>query len=118
DIPRGSHVRVPTLHDGRLRTMAVAYDLRTDEAPYEDWSVHDEACFASFAERARSALHPAIEDPLLDQFWPRAREAASRTDRVGLRFVAGRHGLESAWGIANTELPLSLASETEAFLWF
>lgn len=118
DIPHGSQIRVPTLRDGKLTTTLVDFDFRAEDAPYEDWTVHDAGQFASFADRMRVVLHPAITDPLVETFWPLALRGADRTDRIGCRFVAARHGLEVAWGVENAELPLSDASETEAFLWF
>lgn len=118
DIPRGAHVRVPTLRDGELATTLIDFDLKIEDVPYEEWSIHEEGLFASFAERLRAALHPAVTDPLIDDFWPLALKAAATTDHAGLRFVAARHGLEAGWGVVNAELPLSLACETEAFLWF
>lgn len=118
DIPRGAHVRVPTLLNKRSTTTLVDFDLRTEDAPYEDWTVHEEGLFASFPDRLRTVLHPSIQDPLVEPYWRFVSKAVTITDRIGLRFVAGRHGIESEWGLSNAELPLSLACESESFLWF
>ncbi len=118
DVPHSAAIRVPTLHNGELRTVLVDFDVRTDDSPFEDWKVRDESRFSSFAHRVLSVLHPGVCDPLLNDFWPIALERKSRTDRIGLRFVVARHALERRFGIANNELPLSHLCETEAFHWF
>lgn len=118
DVPRSAHVRVPVEQAGEIRTVLIEYDRRREESPFEEWSVHDETLFASFADRVRAVLHPAIRDPLIDVFWPKAIEASRLTDRLGLRFVAARHTIETSWGARNAELPISQACETDAFLWF
>jgi hypothetical protein len=118
DIPKDSSIRVPTVRDGRLRTVAVAFDAWHGEIPYEDWKVRDESSFATFPDRVHAALGGAVGDPLLDDFWPRAARRRGETDTVGLRFSLARREIEASWGVANLELPLGLLCQSDSFLWF
>ncbi|MFO0892483.1 MAG: hypothetical protein U0790_25490 [Isosphaeraceae bacterium] len=118
DLPKASSIRVPLLADHQLRTVRVEFDQWRGEAPYEDLVVHEEAAFASFADRVRSVLGPAIKDPILNDFWPRAVAAAGTTSILGHRLAVARRGLEASWGFRNLEIPLSLLCETEGFHWF
>ncbi len=118
DTPRWASIRVPIRNDGILRTSSVDFDDWTQEIPYEDWTVTNEAKFATFADRVREALQDQVDDPLLDEFWPLVRESVKETNRAGLRFAAGRRRLEGQWGVHNWCVPLSAVCETEAFLWF
>ncbi|MGE3820345.1 MAG: hypothetical protein AB7I30_13105 [Isosphaeraceae bacterium] len=118
DLPKGVSLRVPHADGETLRIQRVEFDVWQGEIPYEDYRVTDEALFASFAERVRQTLPQAIEDPLIEGFWPRAVAARTLTDRVGLRFAMARHGVEADWGVNNLEVPLSAICESEGFLWF
>jgi len=118
DTPKSTAIRVPTRDGGRLRALPVEFDEWSGEVPYEDLPVRDEARFAAFADRVGEVLDGQIGDPLLAEFWPRARRAAEQTDRLGLRFAIARRGLEADWGVRNAEVPLGAVCETEGFLWF
>ena len=118
DTPKSTAVRVPTRAGGRLRTLPVEFDEWSGEIPYEDLPVRDEARFAAFADRVNEVLDGDICDPMIDEFWPLARRAAERTDRLGLRFAIARRALEASWGVRNAEVPLGAVCETEGFLWF
>ena len=59
-----------------------------------------------------------IDDPVLDDFWPRVLRRGGSTDRVGLRFAMARREVEADWGARNVEVPLGQVCESEAFLWF
>ena len=118
DIPKDSSIRVPTLRDGRVRTVAVEFDEWQGEIPYEDWKVRHESSFAAFPERVHEALNGLIADPLLDDFWPRVIRRRGEVDAVGLRFSLARREIEAAWGVTNLELPLGLLCQTDSFLWF
>ncbi len=118
DTPKSASIRVPTVTGGRLRSIPVEFDDWAGEAPYEDLAVRDEERFASFPDRVAEVLGDQVADPLIQDFWPRALASSRRTDRIGYRFAAARHGVEASWGIRNAEVPLGLACETEGFLWF
>jgi hypothetical protein len=118
DIPKGSSIRVPTMVDGRLRTIGVDFDVWQGEIPYEDWKVRDESSFAAFPDRVHAALDGAVADPLLDDFWPRAIRRRGEVDAVGLRFSLARREIEAEWGVHNLEVPLGLLCHSDSFLWF
>jgi len=118
DIPKSAALKVPRDLGGDLRIERVPFDEWAGEVPYEDLSVQDEALFESFAGRARETLGGAIDDPVLDEFWPKAVGLRDRTSKLGLRFALARHGVEASLGVRNAEVPLSVLCETEGFLWF
>ncbi len=118
DIPKAASIRVPTVRDGRLRTVEVAFDRWQGEIPYEDWKVGDESLFTSFSDRVHEVLGDAVVDPLIDDFWPRAIRRRAEASTVGLRFSLARREVEASWGVSNLELPLGLLCQTDSFLWF
>src|SRR5262249_25404100 len=63
DVPKFASVKVPRHDNGGLRTERVAYDDWGAEAPHEDFNVRDEALFATFGDRVRSAIHDVVADP-------------------------------------------------------
>lgn len=118
DVPKAPSIQVPRAVDGRLSRVRVAYDRWSSDVPFEDLRVEDESLFATFGDRVRATLDGSIRDPLIEEFWPLATAARAHTDRVGLRFAIARRRLEASWGVANLEVPMSAACETEGFLWF
>jgi hypothetical protein len=118
DVPHRTAIAVPHVVGDRLRTTSVAFDTASGEPPYEDYAVHTPEVFEGFPDRVREALGGAVADPVLDAFWPSVQEASSRTDRVGYRFTAARHGLERVWGAGLAEVPISALCDTEGFFWF
>ncbi len=118
DIPKSASIRVPRFAGGRLGTVEVEFDEWQGEIPYEDWKVRDEARFATFARRVHEVLAGAVEDPLLDDYWPRAVGRRAEADTLGLRFSLARREVEQSWGVSNLELPLGTVCQTEGFLWF
>ncbi|MEO6808325.1 MAG: hypothetical protein ABI353_04350 [Isosphaeraceae bacterium] len=118
DLPKGASIRVPHCDGDALRSVPVEFDEWDGDIPYEDWAVSDEAKFANFGQRVAETLGTLVPDPLINEFWPGALQAAEVTDRVGLRLTAARRGLEASWGVSNWEVPLGKVCESEAFLWF
>jgi hypothetical protein len=118
DLPKSSSIRVPVRGKDRLRAVWIEFDQWKGEAPYEDLTVHDEALFASFGSRVRSALGGLIAEPILDEYWPRAVAAGRIEPVLGRRLAVARRGLEAHWGVHNLEIPLSELCQTEGFLWF
>lgn len=118
DIPKGPSIRVPFRDGDRLRARAVAFDVWTGEAPYEDQAVADEAMFARFAAEVRATAGDLLPRPLIDSYWPRVLRRRDETDRMGIRFALARRELEAEWGVRNWEVPIGQVCETEAFGWF
>jgi hypothetical protein len=118
DVLKSTTLRVPHREGPSLRVERIAFDDGFGEIPFEDLKVQNEQVFASFRDRVRERLDPAIADPLIDDFWPRALRHGTETDRVGLRFALARREIEGSWNTHNLELPISLLCQTESFLWF
>ena len=118
DVPKNAFIRVPYREGDLLKAAPIEFDAWAGEIPYEDWTIRDEDRFASFADRVLERLEGAIDDPLIRDYWPKTLDAASRTDRIGLRFSVARRAVEASWGVHNLEVPLSAVCETEAFAWF
>ncbi|HWE39800.1 MAG TPA: hypothetical protein VG406_24840 [Isosphaeraceae bacterium] len=118
DTPKSASVRVPERTARGLKAVPVEFDQWAGEVPYEDLNARDPALFASFPARVLERISGQVEDPLIKEFWPLALDAAGRSDRIGERFAAARHGIEQRWGVRNYEVPLGLVCETEAFHWF
>jgi hypothetical protein len=118
DLPKAASIRVPTIEGDRLRAVRVDYDRWQGEIPFEDWTVGDEALFATFADRVGHVLGGAVADPVLDDYWPRALRRRGEADAVGLRLALARRELEGAWGVSSLEVPLSAVCQSEGFLWF
>jgi hypothetical protein len=117
DIPKSPSIRVPMLDRGGLRAVRIEFDRWNAEIPYEDWTVHDEVLFTTFADRVRTVLGGLVSDPVLDHFWPEAIRFAGESGLLGLRFALARRALEASWGLSNLEIPLSALCGTTGFLW-
>jgi hypothetical protein len=119
DTVKSTALRFP-VHSGPSGAYleTIAFDEWNSEVPYEERPVHDEALFASFAERA-SAVTGAWNFPaMLPRFWSEVSRQAQRTSLLGERFAAARRSFERQWGCHNLELPVSRLSQTKAFAWF
>jgi hypothetical protein len=92
----------------------VAFGRYQGEQPWEERLVDDEALFASFPDRVRSALARWNIEPLAATYWTHLPPKGP----MGERFAVARRGLERAWGCHNAELPLSWLCETRAFTSF
>jgi hypothetical protein len=119
DAAKAPTVQVPMRDDTTgVHLGAVPFDALTGDAPYEERTVHDEALFASFAERAMSLLRPWDFAPMLPAFWDEVLRQAQRTRLLGERLAAARRTIERGWGAHNFELPVSRMCGTEAFACF
>jgi hypothetical protein len=117
DIPKSASIRVPVLDRDGLRAVRIEFDRWNAEIPYEDWVVHDEALFTTFADRVRSVLDGLVVDPILGDFWPQAIRLGGETGLLGLRFALARRVVEASWGVSNLEIPVSTLCGTTGFLW-
>ncbi len=96
----------------------VPFDRWEGEVPYEERTVHDEALFAGFADRAGAVLREWPLETMLPEFWAEVRHQAERTPLLGERFAAARRTFERRWGCHNLEVPVSYLCRTEPFAWF
>ncbi len=118
DIHRLPSLRVPTSAAGQVTMTTLLFDQVTAAIPYEERAILDQATFASFGRRVQDALQGLIDDPLIVQLWPLARDAAQRSGNLGRCLAEARHRLEGEWGQQTWELPLSRVCQTPCFARF
>lgn len=111
-------LHLPEVGPDTSRLASLPFDAWTEEIPYEERAVRDEALFASLPDRAAALTTNWGFVPVLPAFWGSVLAQAGRTRLLGERFAAGRRGLERQWGCHNLEVPVSLLCQTEPFAWF
>src|SRR5262245_28173518 len=93
DVARNSGIRVPTLSTDGPRVAEVLFDAPTDEIPWEERQICNEATFRDFAVDVKRTLAPLLDESnthqrlLIDDLWPLATEKAER-EAEGLRQFA------------------------------
>jgi len=98
DVPLG------TPADARLEP--VPFDSQAAEMAWEERPILDQACLASFGERASALLVPLVPDAILRRFWPLVLERARESHRLGLAIAQARHIVEERFGLETLELPV------------
>ncbi len=63
-------------------------------------------------------MRPLVPDPLLQDLWPTALEAARQHGNLGRSLAQARHKLEGNWGLQSLELPLGRLCADVPFRWF
>jgi hypothetical protein len=115
DVLRQAAIRVPTGDVLLPRAVTVAYDKPQPGIPLEESRLLDPELFSSFGARICETVRPFSTNPLIEQLWPLAQEAARRTNRVHHCLAEARHRMELAWGLDTLELPLSEVCQQPAF---
>ena len=118
DVCKSTALRIPAGSVGQPSLQTVLFDRPLSRVPLEERPVVDADLFARFADRAASTIRPFVATPLLPDAWPRAVEAAGRTQRLGLALAQMRHQIEADCGLQTLELPLSSVCDAEPFRWF
>ncbi len=121
DTAKSTVLRFPGLTGSgqdRPHMAFLPYDYGTEQVPYEERTVHDEALFASFADRASEVTRDWGFVPVLGDFWSEVLSQAERRSLLGERFAAARRAWERNWGCTNLEVPVSAVCGTEEFAWF
>jgi hypothetical protein len=118
DVLRHAAIRVPTGNVLSPRTVTVSYDKPQPAVPFEESQLLDPELFAGFGARICETVRPFSRNPLIEQLWPLAQEAARRTNRVNHCLAEARHRMEHAWGLETLELPLGEVCQQTAFRWF
>lgn len=118
DTCRAAALRVPTGPSDAPRIEQVPFDAATAEIPYEERGIVDTSLFDTFDERLSAALAGRIEQPLVRELWPLAKEHARRVGRLGLSLAAARHELEASVGLRTLEVPLSMVCDSPSFARF
>ncbi|MBX3441283.1 MAG: hypothetical protein KF774_02665 [Planctomyces sp.] len=108
-IPRGPRNQ-PTL-------AMETFDAPGGQLPGEEARILDEALFESFGDRVRARIEADWGyAPALGSLWPAAVDVQRQGGGLVAALTAVRIELERRAGIGNVELPISLMSETDAFL--
>jgi len=127
DICPNPVVRFPSIPENlddwkEIRLERVAMDSTAAEVPYESRPVVNWKLFESFGRRLSQSFRRGGSPCVVDHLWRHVDVAASRLDNrsVGLGHLvaAGRHRLESEFGLRTFELPISQLAETVAFACF
>ncbi|MEZ6090343.1 MAG: hypothetical protein R3C05_20420 [Pirellulaceae bacterium] len=118
DVCRSRSIRVPTLRDGQPASESIPMDRPGQIVPYEMARITDRDTFDAFGRNVARAVSPWIRNPCIGELWPTAKQAAERTNNLGLSLAQARHQLEAAIGLSTLELPVSRMSETAGFMTF
>jgi hypothetical protein len=108
-------IPLPPVAEFRPRISEVSFDRLAPDAPYEEYTVQDEAAFAGLPDR--TAMDWGFQ-PMLGEFWNTVRQESRRTKLLGERFAAARREWERRWGCRNLEVPVSSVSRTTVFARF
>jgi hypothetical protein len=101
-----------------VRRFTVPFDHWTQEVPYEERAVLDEALFSDFPSRVAEITRDWNFEPLLPAFWQEVLRQGKHSNRLGERFAGARRAFERLWGCHNLEVPLSSVDRTEPFAVF
>lgn len=118
DLCRTPAIKVPTGSLADPRATYVPFDRAAEATPFEERKILDREIFDSFPNRVTAALRGVIARPLVQELWPRARQAADRGAGLGASIAEARHRLELEWGLRTIEVPLSWLCETPGFACF
>jgi len=115
DTMKTASLRVPTGSVERPTVVSLPFDEPAAEIPYEQRTIVDQGCLASFGTRAATMLRPLIPDPLIEQFWPMVVEQSESTTNLGACLAQARHRQEGLWDLETLELPQSRICALEGF---
>jgi len=118
DTVRDTALRVPGGSLSEPQVEAIPFDLPEPKIPYELRRIVDRRMFADFGRRLAAQIAPLIPDPLIEAYWPLARQRMQQTDNLGACLAQGRHQLEGQWGLQTLEIPQSQICESEPFCRF
>jgi len=118
DTVRETSLRVPGGSVSEPRVEAIPFDLPEPKIPHELRRIVDRRMFGDFGRRVAGQIAPLVPDPLIEAYWPLARQRTQQTDNLGACLAQARHQLEGQWGLQTWEVPQSRICETESFRWF
>jgi hypothetical protein len=116
-------IRVPAGNRKQPVFGQLAFDTPREVKPWEEAKILDHKNFASFADRAASALKEFDETgspvaPLIARVWPKAVKHAAKTGSLSESLSLVRILLERDFGHGNAELPVSRLCQLDSFSWF
>lgn len=124
DICAHPAVGFPSFPDNKgdwknIRLERVSMDAHATEVPYEFRPVVDWGLFESFGTRLSQRLGREKSHGVINPLWRHVHVAAGRLNKaaagLGHLVAAGRHRLESEFGLRTLELPISQLTKTSAF---
>jgi hypothetical protein len=118
DTIKTAAVRVPGGNSRRPQVESVSFDRASAEIPFEERTILDRNCLASFGDRAGAVVKRLIPDPLLDEFWPLVAGRSAANQNLGECLSQARHIQEERWGGQSLELPQSRICSLPAFYLF
>ncbi|MBN2474180.1 MAG: hypothetical protein JXB62_06215 [Pirellulales bacterium] len=118
DTIKETSLSVPSGSVAQPHVEAVAFDRSMPKVPYEQRKVVDRELFAEFGRRVAERLSTLVPDPMIDVYWPLAREQMRQTAKLGACLAQSRHRLEGQWGLQTLEIPQSRVCDGEPFGWF
>ena len=118
DAVHSTYIRVPGGSLDAPTLVSIPMDRPSAPIPFEERRVLDPSQFATFGARVLEILRPLIPHPLIESWWPSVVRAARGHGNLGRAVAEARHRLESRWGLATWELPLSEMCDDESFRWF
>lgn len=111
DVCDSVAIRVPSGTRSSPVLESVSFDAPTEQIPYEERPIVDEATFQSFPQRATKTAAAWLKDSLVFDLWHEARQ-----DRcMGEVIANARHRLEGIWGLSTLEIPLSTVFSQAGF---
>ena len=123
DICGSPAIRYPSI-DSATKSVSVG-TIRLDSpganVPFENRRIEDPDFFASFPDRVASAISPLVKSPLANLVWEQLEIAKSQNQSqvlLGQTIAQGRHRVESKFGLATLEVPVSQIASTDSFAVF
>ena len=118
DLCASCQIAVPTGTLERPLNENIAYDRVERFLPYEMCRVMDLDLWSTFADRVSTKLAPFEKKPLVNQLWPQVVDARKLGLQAPYAVAAGRHRLESQFGLQTLEIPLNQVCDTAGFAAF
>jgi hypothetical protein len=118
DTLKDASLRVPGGSAAEPVQRIIPFDDSTGEVLFTRRSIRNRRVFENFGRVASEWLRPLVDDPLLNQFWPKVVARSRDTDNLGECLAQARHQLEGEWGSDTVELPQSRVCRFEAYFWF
>lgn len=115
DIASPPVLVLPTQRGDGARVQSLPWDSQAWGCPWEEARLHDRTLFASFGERAQSALQALGLETGINDFWQGVVRAEESLGNPAWAFAAGRVNWERQLGCHNLELPLSALCELPVF---
>ena len=118
DLPKSAGIRVPRVAGTTLRSRTIEFEDTQPEVPFEAWRSHNSRLFHSFRQRVVDQLGGLVSAPIIDEFWPIAKQIMDEDPRLGRAFAGARRLYEQRWGLRSWDLPMSKVCDGDAFRWF